>query len=158
MANLGSIGVDSSQARLGQPQGPPGPANTRIMGELYLFGLSKDAVDGNPSPPCQKVLGPHRRAFLWPVAAGARTISVDVKYSPDNGAGQRPRLVIRANSEVGLAADISTEAPSDAGGTWVTIGPVSVTPSGIGVLEVELQLDPALQTTQVTRWDNVVVT
>lgn len=158
MPALGSIGVDASQQSLGQVQSVPALSNVRLQGQLYLAGLTKDSNDGNPSAPCMKITGPHRRTFLWPVTSGTRTISVDVKYSPDNGAGHRPKMIIKANAEVGITTDTTTEAPSDAGNTWVTIGPITINPNATGVIEVELYLAPELQTQQVTRWDNVVVT
>lgn len=157
MANLGSIGTKILLGK-GGTQGFPGINCVRVgPGERLAMGLTESLTEGNPAAPSMRLDRPHRRRFLWPVASGARTISVDVKYTVDPGVGSRPKLVIRANTDIGVNSDIVTEA-SSAVNSWQTIGPVSVSPSSQGVLEIELRWDSALENAQVAYWDNVVVT
>jgi len=72
--------------------------------------------------------------FRWTVKAGARTISVDVKQPLNQS--PRPKLTIAANPALGINADVSASAPD--GTDWVTIGPVSISPTADGAVWVYL--------------------
>lgn len=158
MADKGTVGMDAGMMAVVGTLGQPTISKIRILsGEVHQFGITKDTSEGSPSQPSMKAILPHRRRFLWPVASGTRTISVDVKFSVDNGTGFRPMLVIKANAEVGIAADVVTEAAAGAG-SYKTIGPVTVNPNAQGTLEVELRFDPVLGSTSIIHWDNVAVT
>lgn len=162
MANKGNIGKDIRNITLASTQGFPGMQGMKIMThdanqQFYNAHLTQNSTDGFPSAPCMQMNGPHSFFFEWPVVAGSRTISINVKYSPDNGSGTRPKLIIKANKGIGINSDIITFAPSGAN-SWNTLGPVSVTPTATGVLLCELRLDAYLPTIQTTLWDNVVVT
>lgn len=118
--------------------------------ELLIGG--REAVEGNPTL-CLRIDTVAVYKLYWPVASGSRTFRVDVKqalnFSP------RPRVTIKANSDIGVVADVTGSAGSSA--TWVTIGPLAAAPSSNGVLEVWLENlyeggdDPIY-------WDNIIVT
>jgi hypothetical protein len=122
---------------VGALQSFPGLQCIRMGHETLLVRLTKSTTEGDAAVPSMWVRGPYRKSFLWPVDAGTRTISVRCKYSPDV-ASRRPSLVVKANSEIGVTEQTSS-APSGTG--WVTIGPITITPSSDGVVEVELRFD-----------------
>lgn len=157
--NHGAIGVYGGPPVYGALQCYPGLHCVKVMThgldqQTYLYGLSQDNTTGYPSSPSMKIAGPGRKQFYWPVQAGARTLSVSVNYTPDNGSGFRPKLYIYANKDVGVNSDIVTEASSGAN-TWTTIGPVSITAIASGVLLCELRFDFLPQYVQVAHWDYV---
>lgn len=157
MANKGNIGKDIRNVTLASTQGFPGMQGMKLMThalnqQFYNAHLSQNNNDGFPSAPCMQMNGAHSFFFEWPVSSGARTLSVSVKYRPDNGLGNRPKLIVKANPDVGVSSDVITEATSGAN-SWSTIGPVSITASANGVLLCELLLAPYPGTVQVTLWD-----
>jgi len=157
MPNLGTIGRTANLNQIGAIQSFPGPVRVvNLGGERYITRLTEDSTEGNPTAPSMKICGPHRHQFRWGVAAGTRTISVDVKYSPDSGSGKRPQLVVKANTDIGVNADQTSEAPSGSG--WVTIGPITVNPTSDGALSCELRYDHHHLDVQVVNWDNIEVT
>lgn len=119
--------------------------------EEVLIG-EREAIEGSPTP-CLRVDKSVVYKVYWPVVSGARTLSIDVKQAIN--VSPRPRVTIKANLDIGVAADVTGSAGSSA--VFTTIGPLSVTPSSSGVLEVWLEnlYDggdyPAY-------WDNLVVT
>lgn len=156
MANLGNIGVNSAPYRLGAIQSFPGLNRIALGTEDIVCGISKSSTEGDPNTPSMKVSGPFRRRFLWGVDAGTRTIKIRVKYSADSGTGKRPKLYVIENSDIGVTAT-SAEAPAGAG-SWQTIGPITVTPSGAGALAIELAWDHVFDIAQVSYWDTIEVT
>jgi len=111
-------------------------AQMKVEGVPYTLGASRSDTEGNPSPPCLSLYYPgtsHR--FRWGVTAGSRSLTVDAKQV-SNVTGKRPRVIVRANPSIGVNSDVIADAGS--GTSWVTIGPLSVTPSSSGVLWVEL--------------------
>lgn len=98
-------------------------------------GIRRESTEGSPSAPCLAIDIPQTWRFRWGVRSGTRSMSVSAKQV-SNVAGKRPRLVIRANPAIGVNSDVVADAPSGTG--WVTIGPVSVTPTSNGMLWVEL--------------------
>lgn len=104
-------------------------------GDLTV-GIRMSNTEGNPETPSMAIDIPNARKFRWGVLAGTKTISVRAKQV-SNTTGSRPRLVIRANPAIGVLVDVVGEASSSA--DWVTIGPLSVTVTGPGVLLCELQ-------------------
>jgi hypothetical protein len=159
MASLGNVGrgIDLKNiGGIGGIQSMPGLPRIRLGTELLTPYVSRDTTEGDPAVPSLRIIGPHRRSFYWPVEAGTRTISVKVKYSPDVS-GARPKLIVKANSDIGISTDSEEEAATGTG--WLTIGPISVTPSVDGVLECELRFDHIHEEgTQTCYWDTVTVT
>src|SRR3990172_7074884 len=113
---------------------PKGAAGNGADGGYWT---GKDTTQGNPTAPSHRQGATATlRGLFWPVVAstGGRAISADVKMTFDPGAGKRPRLVVKRNTEVGGHADVTAEA---GGGrtSWQTIT-VTVYPTADGVLEV----------------------
>lgn len=155
MAFLGNIGTPGKLYSVGGIQSFPAMNKIRVEGTDLTCGITKEIVDGDPSAPSMRVDGPFRHKFLWGVDSGTRTIKIRVKYSADSGAGFRPKLIINANSDINVAAT-SSEAPAGAG-SWQVIGPITVTPSAAGALEVVLAWDHVFNIQQVSYWDTIEV-
>jgi hypothetical protein len=98
-------------------------------------GVTKDSVEGDPATPCIILKQPGAWRFRWGVEAGARSIAVYCKQVDNTS--PYPSLVIKANTDAGINADVETFAAAGAG--WKTIGPVAINPSGYGVLWIELR-------------------
>lgn len=72
--------------------------------------------------------------FRWVVQSGARALSVNVKQAVN--LSPRPRLTVKANTAIGVNADVTADAASSV--TWTTVT-ANVTPTLDGVLEVILE-------------------
>lgn len=155
MANLGTIGRKGFTARLVDLKSGPGLKSIRLNGQLYLTNLRRNNVEGDPSSPSMEFFGPMRKSFLWAVDAGSRTFSIKVKYTPDI-ALQRPYVIIKSNTDIGVASDVVEMAASGSG--WVTIGPMAITPTFNGVVEVVLCFDIITMYKQICYWDSIEVT
>lgn len=103
--------------------------------DLWRTGIRRENTEGNPTPPCLAIDQPNVRRFRWGVLAGTRTISIDTKQV-SNVTGKRPRIIVKANPEIGVNADVVGDAGAGTG--WTTVGPLTVTPTSDGVLWVEL--------------------
>ncbi len=90
--------------------------------------------EGASGAPCLKMTRGSRLRLRVPVAQGARAISVKVKQ--DTPATPLPKLIVKANPEIGLAADLEATAPAGSG--WKTCGPVSFTSIQNGGVWIEL--------------------
>jgi len=102
----------------------------------YVYGLSKDTTEGSPTSPCLRLEYPATFwRFRWVAKTGQRRIAVRVKQVK-SFTGQRPTMIIRKNSMVGLTSDWIETAP--AGTDWVTIGPVIFNFTGTDMLWVEV--------------------
>lgn len=69
-----------------------------------------------------------------PFPSGTNTIQVDVKQSVN--VSPRPTLIVKANPDFGVNADVTGTAGSGAG--FVTIGPLTVAPTSDAALTVIL--------------------
>lgn len=97
------------------------------------IGAIRNNVEGNPSSPCLELTSNGFWSFRWVVPAGTREIWIDTKQASNNTA--RPSMIVKANAAIGVAADVTGTAAAGTG--WVTIGPVTITPSSPGVIYVE---------------------
>ena len=70
------------------------------------------------------------------VSKRSGTLKMDMKQVSNVAAPYRPSFIVKANPSIGVNADVTGTAGSGTG--WVTVGPVTVTPSSDGVLTVEL--------------------
>jgi hypothetical protein len=134
-AQLGLKTRGTFQANVRGPQCYPlgfNLGNTRH--DIYYWGAGVDAVNGSPSPPSYQFQRAGLMRFPWKVNSGTRTLSVNV-MQPVN-TSPRPTLTVRASSDLGVNSDVVASAGSSTG--WVTIGPVTVTPTSNGVLWVEI--------------------
>lgn len=107
----------------------------RIQGcpATYVMNSGRDDADGHEEAPSLRLatLGSYR--FRVAIDAGSRSLRV---FARQPVTGQpRPRMVVRANPEIGLLTDQSMSAPSGSG--WVEIGPISFTASQHGGVWVE---------------------
>jgi hypothetical protein len=101
----------------------------------YVFGMSKETSEGSPNSPCIRLEFPSFWRFRWVVKPGQRQIAVRVKQAktfPD----QRPKLVVKANANVGLTSDLEAVAPE--GTDWVVLGPIIFTATGTDMVYVEV--------------------
>lgn len=113
--------------------GPSSLAPGTLMKHLQ-FGVTRDDVNGLPLVPSLKLLYIGSWRFRWTVAVGDRAISVWVLQSIN--LNPRPAIIVKANPDVGLAADITSTAGSGSG--WVHIPDATFTATAAGVVWVEL--------------------
>ena len=127
-----------------------------------MMGGGVWAADGNPAPSFKVARPGVGLKILWPVKAGSRTFSIDVKYyRKDNGiVALTPRVRVRANRACGVNTDVTVSAASGHEGayaalaTWQTVS-VPVTVVSDGVLEVWLENVDEGMSVRVL-WDNAV--
>jgi hypothetical protein len=111
-----------------------GPDKSSFGWQLQV-GVKKSTTEGYPANPSILLGQPGAWRFRWQVQTGTQTISCYCKQAIN--ASPFPSMVARADSSLGLAADVTGTSGGGAG--WVKIGPISVTVSGPGVLWVELR-------------------
>lgn len=136
MADRGTIGYDACTLAQEAPailekthitcSGDAG-GNEAVMG-------AKDTTEGSPSQPSLRMDGQGKFRFRWHVASGARTIQVSCKQAINTS--PRPTLVVKANPDIGVNADVTETAGAGTG--WVTIGPATINPTSAGAVWVEL--------------------
>lgn len=159
MADLGTIGYARGFGAYGgrnplasRPQYVRGVRGGSAWSDFMPWFAGKSTSEGNPQPSLyMQTDGVFR--FKWAVAAGENTIQISVKQ-PSNGT-PRPRMVVKANPDIGLDADLTGDAASGTG--WTTIGPLTVDSDIGGAVWVELH---ARQIGQFVPcyWDNIVTT
>ena len=153
MADLGSIGTLGCAAKAITDQGPRQALRKIVAADREFCLGGKDTAEGNPSQPSLRLDTFGRYRLRWTVASGTRTFSIGCKQAVN--ASPRPRVTVLANAGIGVAADVSGSAGSGTG--WVTIGPITITPSSGGAVWVVLE---ALYLGQYapTYWDHIVTT
>ncbi len=107
------------------------------FGRHMQVGVNKQTTDGSPSSPSLQLDYPGNMwRFRWTVKGGNRSISILAKQNSTGS--NRPQMIIKANSNVGISSDLTVAAPDGAG--WVIVGPITFTvPSGsTDVIWVEL--------------------
>lgn len=140
MADLGTVGTKSAEWR----SYDVGQAGRLVYSGIVLFGGSRggerlvgggrDEVEFHTAGPSQRMDGPGQRVIPWPVAAGVGvTLGVYVKQAVN--VSPRPRIVLRANADLGVAAAESVAASSTG---WVQVS-VTFTPTAAGVVEIVLE-------------------
>lgn len=144
--------------------GGPTDSNTdSSFGRNLICGISKETVEGSPSSPSLKISQNAIWRFRWAVQSGARTISIKCKQAIN--LSPRPTMTIKANSSIGINSDLIATASSNVG--WVTIGPISFTAIGSGLIYVELSnnlidytddVNNGGNSDSVTYFDHIVVT
>jgi hypothetical protein len=114
----------------------PGVIGLCISNLKFTFGAYEELSDGNPAAPCLGLRNANTfYTFLWGVLSGTRTIQINCKQA-SNFTVQRPQMVVRKNTAIGVNADVTGTAGNSTG--WVTIGPLTVNPISVGVLTVDL--------------------
>jgi len=117
--------------------------------------ITRSYVEGNPSTPCLELTTNGIFRFRWVVKAGLRSVSVLTKQIKIFNAVSRPSITIKANSNIGLNADLTSYAPISS--DWITIGPVSFTSTGIDATWVELR-NNLMMDNAPAYFDHIVVT
>lgn len=100
--------------------------------ELYRYGVMTDPDTGNAAPSL-KVRG-HEYPFRLAVKAGARTVSVDVLQPV--ATAQRPRLMVKANPDIGLTSDQTATAGAGTGWQTLSVAFTATANGGVRVLLV----------------------
>jgi len=141
----------------GAAGGDRGKDKVALGTEGISFGLAglgqhKRTDVGSPTQPCHLQQGAGRFLMLIPLAAGAHTLTIDARFYPDSGSGQRPRLLAKRNLDIGVQADVSAEAGAGGGTDFVTIT-LNVTTAQAGVLELYREQQDT-RADAWTMWDN----
>jgi len=120
--------------------------------EELVFARRYD-VEGNPALPSQRQ---ERFSTLkdiyWPVKAGSRTLKIRVKHS---GHTPVPLVRVKANPEVGILADVTATPSSSTNWQELTIGPLTITATGVLWVWRELR---SRDQQAYALWDHVEVT
>lgn len=114
-----------------------GPSDWRGQGtdRHMQVGVSRNDVQGlGTDLTCIELLYVGFWRFRWAVAAGTRTIRVYAKQVTNQS--PRPSLKVKANPDIGVAADV--EVTVGAGTGWLQTPVATITPTSNGVVYVEL--------------------
>ena len=121
-----------------------------------MYEVTQSMVEGSPSPPSIMFSHANMWRFKWSVAAGARNISIKCKQVCNES--PRPSVTVESNVGIGVMSDVSATAAS--GVDWVTIGPISITPTSAGAVWVKMynNLNNNSITNTPAYFDHIVVT
>lgn len=119
------------------------------------YGIRKSLTEGSPNSPCLELTQPTMWRFKWVVKPGQRMISIRTKQTKYVSATQRPSITVKANTNVGLVADLVAYAPS--GTDWVIIGPIIFTATGTDALTVEVRNNLEM-TNESAFFDHIIAT
>lgn len=110
---------------------------------IYTADVNASASSGGASATYGWLLesAPRGRGITIPVDSGvAKTVSVKTRRSAvgDGTAyvGVQPRLIVRANTALGIANDTVLDTHTAANGTWELLSGTTPTPTDTGVIEV----------------------
>ncbi len=133
---------------------PPRPRFIGCIASLIGFpeGLSgRDDTDGKTSPPCEKQIRRGIiRGIIWPVDPGNNTFSIWVKHS---GHTPAPRIIVKANPQVGLQSDLVVQAGPSTDWQQLT---VQFTATDKGAVEVWREVR-AIEQNAFAKWDDIAV-
>lgn len=113
--------------------GPTGPTGS-TLGWHLRSGVQQSNTEGTPATPSLLIGQPGQWRFRWAVKSGSQTISISVKQP--SAVTPYPTMTVKANPAIGVNVDVVGTSAGGAG--WLTIGPLTVTATGIGVVWVEL--------------------
>lgn len=144
MADLGAIGrrgAESAGMVIGQT-GPGYVRGTRVPADFYfgamatggvtpVFVQGKDASQGNPAPSQRQGRPGVLKTLVLVAGPGARSIKADCKLQATDT--PLPQLIVKANPEVGLMADVVVTAASSL--AWQTLT-ANFTATAAGVVQV----------------------
>jgi len=137
--------------------GPTSINGDGTFGRHMQVGVSKNTISGSPSAPCLSLDIPGMWRFRWVVKPGIRSIYVNTKQvTTILTSSLRPSIVVKANPDFGLIADVSASAATSQ--DWVTIGPLSFTATGTGATWVELHNNNVNEFNTPTLFDHIIVT
>jgi hypothetical protein len=122
---------------------------------VFNAGISKSPTEGSLSAPSLVMDRAQVFSVRWPVVSGsANTFSIKVKQP--GCSTLPPRIVAKADASLGVNSDVVGTAAVGTG--WLTIGPISVTPSVSGVIEVQLESRADCDFPALCYWDSISVT
>lgn len=127
-------------------------------GKHLQIGVTKSISDGFPASPSLMLTVPGSWRFRWAVKSGPRSVYVWAMQN-STGSANRPSMIIKSNSEVGLNADLSASAAEGEG--WKQVGPINFTATGNGVVWVELHnnyYNPAPPVVSASYFDHIITT
>jgi hypothetical protein len=130
--------------------GPTSLLGDGSFGRHLQVGIFKETTIGNPTQPSMREDIPGFFRFRWGVLIGTRSIQINV-MQPANST-PRPTMTVKANSAVGLAADLAGTAGASTG--WVVIGPLSFVCTAAGYVWVELRNNYYGQYNSPCYWDH----
>jgi hypothetical protein len=132
MAHLGTIGKLSTSFTGGAslPNGRIVLRGMRVIHGAAMGMGGRDETQGD-SAPSHRMDAKGSRTIPWPVSAQEITITCQVKQAANQS--PRPRLVLKANSALGIDVDVESVAASGTG--WVTLS-ITFTPTAEGVVEI----------------------
>lgn len=135
MADYGAVGrighMSSHQGTLGQPV-PSLARKVVLPGETLVVGMGKATGQGSPAPLVIPCLGSFR--FLVALTTSPQEIAIWAKQA--SNANPRPKMVVKANPEVGVGADQVVVAGAGVG--WVEMTASVVFSGAGGAVWVEL--------------------
>jgi len=116
----------------------------------------RDTSIGNPAAPSQRQGAPGILTDIWwPVQAGSRSLSIDVRQTKDPGASLRPRLVVKGDATLGVPDDVIVTMDGTVG-SWKTLTAVLIVLAD-GVLWVWRERRD-WDLSQQVHWDNLRTT
>lgn len=123
--NRGSseAGQTSAQKGLGFAS-PTSYLSDGSFGRHMQTGVNKETTLGSPTSPSLRLDYNGFWRFRWVVKGGNRSISVLAQQN-STGSVNRPSMVIKSNSNVGINFDLSASAADGSG--WITMGPITFT-------------------------------
>lgn len=130
IATLGTWGYPQT-VNMGGPTSPDGHGT---FGRNLQCGVAENLVEGNPGAPCLELKFPGFWRFRWTVKTGTHTIQVLTKQ-PAN-VTPFPSMKVKSNTAIGVPSDI--EQFGSGGSGWSVIGPITISPTSVGVVWVEL--------------------
>lgn len=113
--------------------GPSSWEGTNTAERHYQIGARRDNTEGTPSPPCLALDFWGFWRFRWAVGPGNRSITVFAKQVSNTTT--RPSIRLKANTDVGLNADVDAVMGSSTG--WIS-STASFMATGTGAIWVEL--------------------
>lgn len=146
-ASFGSPGV-SGLRLLGQADSISGETATKT----WAYGVRYEGTEGTPTAPCVALDFYGSWRFRWLVGAGSRSITVYAKQA--SNVANRPSVVLKANSAVGLNADVTSVAASSTG--WVAIT-ASFVATATGMVWVELHNNAVAEHRDACFFDRISV-
>ena|SRR5690349_14537939 len=152
MADLGTIGTKAMLTKVSKDLGPRIAFRGLVCANQSMVAGGQDLVVGNAAPSFRMDARGNWSAWIY-FDSGTNTIQVDVQQAVN--LSPRPTITVHSDSTVGINSDIVGTAASGTG--WVTIGPLSVSPSAAAVLLVSLSNNYDAQFTGAPcYWDNLI--
>lgn len=123
------------------PSGPgigPNANALKVCGamELHDFASKSTGTVYSTNAASDVLLGPGDQEYLLAVDAVSTTITVQIQWDANYGAGTKPQVVLVANGEIGVSGQTVTAAGSS--GAWNATALSAFTPTGKGVVKIRV--------------------